>query len=155
MLTENTKCPSFTAKDEQGTEISLTSLKDKNFVLYFYPKDDTPGCTIEANDFNKLNPEFEKLNCLVIGVSKDEAKSHLKFKEKYCLNFPLIVDTEGTLCTQFDVLKEKSMFGKKYIGISRDTFLINSKGEIAKIWRNVSSNGHANEVLSTLKSLKI
>jgi peroxiredoxin Q/BCP len=155
MTSENEKCPNFKTKDEAGSEVSLASLEGKNFVLYFYPKDDTPGCTIEANDFNRLKADFEKQNCLVFGVSRDSTKSHLKFKEKYCLNFPLLMDEEGEICTKFDVLKEKSMFGKKYIGISRDTFLVDAKGNIAKVWRNVSANGHAEEVLQTLKSLKI
>jgi peroxiredoxin Q/BCP len=153
MLMENGKSPDFITKDESGNEISLTNLKGKNFVLYFYPKDDTPGCTIEANDFTKLKPQFEALNCLIFGVSKDSAKSHTAFKEKHCLSFPLLLDLNGEICTKFDVLKEKSMFGKKYIGISRDTFLIDKEGKIIKIWRNVSANGHAEEVLKTLKSL--
>ena len=152
-LKENMNCPNFEAKDENGNLISLNSLKGTNFVLYFYPKDDTPGCTIEANDFNKLKPEFEGLNCKIFGVSKDDEKSHKAFKEKYCLNFPLLLDTEGKICEMFDVIKEKSMFGKKYMGISRDTFLINTKGEIIKIWRNVSAAGHAALVLKEIKSI--
>ena len=155
MTLENTKCPNFKTTDEVGNEVSLASLQGKNFILYFYPKDDTPGCTIEANDFNRLKQDFEQANCLVFGISRDGAKSHIKFKEKYCLNFPLLLDEKGEICTSFDVLKEKSMFGKKYIGVSRDTFLVNSNGDIAKVWRNVSANGHAEEVLKTLKSLKI
>ncbi len=153
MIEEGKLCPNFASKDEVGNEISPSLLKGQNFVLYFYPKDDTPGCTIEANDFNRLKAEFAKLNCLILGISKDDAKSHIKFKEKYCLEFPLLLDENESLCKIFDVLKEKSMFGKKYIGISRDTFLINSKGEIAKIWRNVSANGHAQDVLNIVKSL--
>lgn len=152
-MKEGQLCPSFEAKEEAGNVVSTANLKGANFVLYFYPKDDTPGCTIEANEFNKLKPEFEKLNCKLFGVSKDTAKSHLAFKEKYCLEFPLLLDEEGKLCEMFDVIKEKSMFGKKYMGISRDTFLIDSTGKVVKIWRNVSANGHAMEVLNELKKI--
>lgn len=153
MLKENANCPEFEAIDENGNSISLKTLKGTNFVLYFYPKDDTPGCTIEANDFNKLKGEFEKLNCQIFGVSRDSGKSHKAFKEKYCLEFPLIVDGEEKLCKMFDVMQEKSMFGKKYMGVSRDTFLINKEGKIAFIWRNVSASGHAQDVLKKLESL--
>lgn len=145
--------PQFAVKDEEGKIVSSSALKGSNFVLYFYPKDDTPGCTIEANEFNGLKKEFEALNCKIFGVSKDSAKSHKAFKEKYCLNFPLLLDEEGELCKAFDVWKEKQMFGKKYMGISRDTFLINKDGILSFIWRNVRANSHADEVLKQLKKL--
>ena len=153
MILEGKKCPDFIAKDENDNNISLESLSGKNFVLYFYPKDDTPGCTIEANDFNRLKSNFETLNCVIIGVSKDSAKSHIKFKEKHSLNFSLITDESKDLCNIFGTLKEKSMFGKKYIGVSRDTFLINKDGIVIKVWNNVSAKGHADDVLKTVKSL--
>ena len=153
MVEVNGKCPDFESVDENENVVSLEKLKGSNFILYFYPKDDTPGCTIEANDFNKLKPEFEKLNCQIFGVSKDSHKSHKAFKEKYCLEFPLIVDSEEKLCKTFDVIKEKSMFGKKYMGISRDTFLINKEGVVVSAWRNVSAAGHAKEVFEKLKNL--
>lgn len=151
MLSIGSDCPTFNVKDESRNNISSLDLRGINFVLYFYPKDDTPGCTIEANDFNKLKLEFEKLDCKIFGVSKDGVKSHKSFKEKYCLNFPLILDEDSKLCQTFNVMKEKSMFGKKYVGISRDTFLIDRGGRINFIWRNVSANGHANDVLTKLK----
>jgi peroxiredoxin Q/BCP len=149
----NIACPPFKTKTETGEEISNESLKGSFFVIYFYPKDDTPGCTIEANEFQKLLPEFEKLNCKVFGISKDSEKSHKAFKEKYCLKFPLLMDTDGKICADFDVIKEKSMFGKKYMGISRDTFLINPEGEIVFSWQNVKADLHAQEVLDKLKVL--
>lgn len=153
MILQGDKCPNFASKDEAGKDVSLSSLLGKNIVLYFYPKDDTPGCTIEANDFNRLKAEFNKLNCTIIGVSKDSVKSHIKFKEKFSLNFPLIADESKEICNMFGVLKEKSMFGKKYIGVSRDTFLIDKDGIIVKIWNNVSAKNHAEDVLKALKSL--
>ena len=153
MIAEGKKSPNFKGKDENGGEVSLSSLAGKNFILYFYPKDDTPGCTIEANEFNKLKTEFEAHNCFVFGISKDSAKSHIAFKEKYCLNFPLITDESTEICNAFEVLREKSMFGKKYMGVSRDTFLIDKNGIIVKVWRDVSANGHADEVLKMVKSL--
>jgi thioredoxin-dependent peroxiredoxin len=153
MILKGDKCPNFIGKDENGEEISSSSLLGKNFVLYFYPKNDTPGCTIEANEFNNLLLEFEKLNCTVVGISKDSPKSHNKFKEKYCLKFPLITDESTEICNTFGVMKEKSMFGKKYLGISRDTFLVDKNGNIVKIWNNVTASGHANDVLTALKSL--
>ena len=153
MLTEGAKVPNFIASDEGGNEVSSSKLFGKNFVLYFYPKDDTPGCTVEANDFNKLKAEFEALNCFIFGISKDSAKSHIAFKDKYCLNFPLITDESTEICNMFGTLREKSMFGKKYMGVSRDTFLIDKNGIIVKVWREVSANGHADEVLKKVKSL--
>lgn len=153
MLEAGKLAPSFNTHDEAGNVVTNITLNGSNFVLYFYPKDDTPGCTIEANDFNKLKQEFEKLECKIFGVSADSAKSHNKFKEKYCLNFPLLMDENKEICKNFDVIKEKSMFGKKYMGISRDTFLIGKDGKIIKIWRNVSATGHAQNVLNELKKL--
>ena len=153
MLEVGSAVPFFEGICDDGEKVSSLSLKGGFFVLYFYPKDDTPGCTIEANDFNNFKKQFEELNCKIIGVSKDSIKSHNKFKEKYCLNFPLISDEKMEICKIFNVLKEKSMFGKKYLGISRDTFLINKEGKIAFIWQNVSAAGHALKVLEKLKSL--
>ncbi|MDB2550744.1 peroxiredoxin [Rickettsiales bacterium] len=138
---------------EDGTEIELSDLRGQNIVLYFYPKDDTPGCTIEAQDFTKYLPEFEKLKTIILGVSKDSKASHCKFIDKYNIGFNLIADEEKKLCETYDVLKEKSMFGKKYIGIQRSTFLIDANGNIAKIWRNVKVKGHAEEVINLIKTI--
>jgi thioredoxin-dependent peroxiredoxin len=146
--------PLFAAQSDEGSEISLLELKGKNVVLYFYPKDDTPGCTIEAQDFSKKIKEFEKLDCIVLGVSKDSAKDHCKFVEKYNLAFNLLVDENASICSQYDVIAEKSMFGKKYIGINRSTFLIDKMGKIAQIWTSVKVNGHVEEVLKELKKLE-
>lgn len=145
--------PEFTVEVDEGRKTSLNDLKGKYVVLYFYPKDDTPGCTIEAIDFNELLPEFQKLNTVVLGISKDDLKSHDKFKDKYDLKFTLGADTGGQTCTNYNVLAEKSMFGKKYIGINRTTFLIDPAGKIAHIWPNVSVKGHAKEVLEKVRSI--
>ena len=123
-------------------------------MLYFYPKDDTPGCTIEAQDFTKKIADFEKLNCVVLGVSRDGINSHCRFVEKYNLAFNLLADESGELCKSYEVLGEKSMFGKKYIGINRSTFLIDKLGKIAHIWRSVSVKGHVDEVLAILSELE-
>ncbi len=144
--------PSFTLQSDEG-EISLAELKGKNVVLYFYPKDDTPGCTIEAQDFTKKIKEFEKLDCVVLGVSKDNVKSHCNFINKYNLAFNLLSDSDGEVCEKYGVLKEKSMFGKKYFGIDRSTFLIDKMGRIARVWTSVKVNGHVEEVLAILAKL--
>jgi thioredoxin-dependent peroxiredoxin len=148
------KAPLFALKNEKNEEISLADLKGKNVVLYFYPKDDTPGCTIEAQDFTKKFKDFEKLNTIILGVSKDNCASHNKFIEKYKLSFSLLVDEEVELCNKYGVIKEKSMFGKKYLGIDRSTFLINKMGKISQIWRSVKVKGHVDEVLKELKSIE-
>lgn len=145
--------PAFTLPSDSGEEISLADLKGKNVVLYFYPKDDTPGCTIEAQDFTKRLKDFEALDAIVFGVSKDNIKSHCKFIEKYSLKITLLADEAQKTCKDYDVIKEKSMLGKKYMGIERSTFLINKIGKIAKIWRGVKVNGHVDEVLEALKQL--
>lgn len=145
--------PTFTLESDEG-EISLADLTGQNVVLYFYPKDDTPGCTIEAQDFTKKIKEFEKLNCVILGISKDDVKSHCKFVEKYNLAFNLLSDVDGEVCDKYGVIKEKSMFGKKYFGIDRSTFLIDKYGNIAQIWRSVKVNGHVEEVLKTLSKLE-
>ena len=145
--------PLFSLLSDES-EIALADLKGKNVVLYFYPKDDTPGCTIEAQDFTKKIAEFEKLDCVVLGISKDSVKSHCSFIEKYNLAFNLLADTTGETCSNYGVIKEKSMFGKKYMGIDRSTFLINKLGKIVKIWTSVKVNGHVEEVLEALKAIE-
>ena len=147
------KAPLFALKNSKGEEISLIDLKGKNVVLYFYPKDNTPGCSIEAQDFNNKLKEFEKLDAVILGVSKDSEKSHCNFITKFNLKFDLLVDAEAELCHQYEVIKEKSMFGKKYMGIDRSTFLIDKVGKVAKIWRGVKVKGHVDEVLKEIKAL--
>ena len=147
--------PLFALNSNENKEVKLSDLKGKNVVLYFYPKDDTPGCTIEAQDFTKKSKEFKKLDCVILGVSRDNLVSHCKFIAKYKLNFNLLVDENSDLCEQYGVLKEKSMFGKKSIGIERSTFLIDKLGKVQRIWRGVTVNGHVDEVLEELVKNKI
>lgn len=128
----------------------FADFRGQKIVLYFYPKDDTPGCTLEAQGFRDHMQDFAAKNTLVLGVSKDNEKSHQKFREKYCLPFDLIMDTQGELAEAFGVWKEKSMYGKKYMGIERSTFLIDETGRLQKEWRKVSVPGHVAAVLESL-----
>jgi peroxiredoxin Q/BCP len=154
MLKINTKAPDFTLTSTNNTDYSLKKSLGKYVMIYFYPKDDTPGCTIEANDFNKLLPEFKRLNCEVFGISKDNLKSHDKFKEKYKLKFDLLSDEELTVLKKFKVWGKKKFMGREFMGILRTTFLIDKKGKILKIWENVKVKDHAKEVLETLKEIQ-
>ena len=148
------KAPDFSMPTDGSNSISLSGLLGKFVILYFYPKDDTPGCTVEANNFNKLKSDFEKMNALIIGVSKDDLNSHKKFKDKYCLNFDLASDNNSDTCEKYGVWVEKSMFGKKYMGVERSTFLIDKQGKIAYIWPKVSVTNHAEEVMEQLRKLQ-
>ncbi|MDE3016871.1 MAG: peroxiredoxin [Pseudomonadota bacterium] len=136
-----------------GQGVTPEYLKGKHMVLYFYPKDDTPGCTIEAKDFRDHIQEFEKLNTIIVGVSKDTASSHDAFKKKYCLPFPLASDESGRICEGYGTWVEKSMYGKTYMGIERATFLIDKTGVIRNLWRKVKVDGHVKEVLDAVKGL--
>ena len=147
------KAPDFSGLIADDNKITLSDINTKYLVLYFYQKDNTPGCTVEANDFNSYKKEFDSLSVTVLGVSKDSLKSHDKFREKYDLTFDLISDPDGIICNQYGVWVEKSMFGKKYMGIKRATFLIDSSGKVINIWPSVSVKGHAAEVLSVIKAL--
>jgi peroxiredoxin Q/BCP len=153
-LEENNHAPEIELSLDDGKIVALQQFSGKNIVLYFYPKDDTPGCTTEAKDFASLTPKFTKLNTLIIGISKDNAASHKKFKDKYCIPFPLASDLDGKICEAYGVWVEKSMYGKKYMGIQRSTFIIDKKGSIKRIWRNVSVTNHAQEVLETIENLQ-
>lgn len=146
----NQKVADFTAETNDGT-ISLNDFNGKYLVLYFYPKDNTPGCTNESKDFRDQYETFKSLNAEIVGVSRDSLKSHENFINKYELPFELIADTEETLCQQFDVIKDKNMFGKIGRGIERSTFLIDPKGVLVAEWRKVKVDGHVDEVLKTLK----
>ena len=152
-LKANVKAPNFKLPSTDNTVFELSKVNKKNVILYFYPKDDTPGCTIESKDFSKLNSLIAKNNTIVLGVSKDSIKSHLKFKKKYKLKFNLLSDEKLKLIKRYGVWGKKSFLGKKYMGIIRTTFLINSKGKIHKIWSNVRVKDHAKEVLSELKKI--
>lgn len=153
MLNVNDVAPNFSLPYETGKDINLSDFKGKKVVLYFYPKDDTPGCTIEAQDFSRLAEEFAKYNTIIIGVSKDSLTCHDKFKKKYNLNLMLASDEESIVCKLYDVIGEKSMFGKKYMGILRTSFLIDENGKIIKIWQNVKVDNHAAEILKVIESL--
>ena len=152
-VTVGAKAPDFDMPADGGGEVSLKSLKGKNVVLYFYPKDDTPGCTTEACAFRDSLPDFSKVKATIIGVSRDDVKSHEKFKKKFKLPFPLASDEDGKVCAAYGVWVEKSMYGRKYMGIERSTFLIDGKGIVRAIWRKVKVDGHAEEVLEAVKEL--
>jgi peroxiredoxin Q/BCP len=144
--------PAFTLATDEG-EVSLAGLKGQKVVLYFYPKDDTSGCTVEAQDFTRLLPDFKKAGAVVIGVSKDSVKSHARFRAKYDLAHTLASDESLAMLTAYGVWIEKSMYGRKYMGISRDTFLIGADGTIAQVWRKVKVTSHAEDVLNAARAL--
>jgi peroxiredoxin Q/BCP len=151
---EGKKAPDFTAATDGGGKLKLSELRGKPVVLYFYPKDDTSGCTAEACSFRDNAAAFKKLKAQVVGVSKDSVASHDKFKKKYSLTFPLVSDADGKICAKYGTWVEKSLYGRKYMGIERATFLIDAKGVIRKIWRKVKVPGHAEDVLKALKELR-
>ena len=153
MIKENTKAPSFKLLSTSNYEYSLKDSLGKYVVIYFYPKDDTPGCSIEALDFNKLLPKFKRLNCDVFGVSKDSLKSHDKFKDKYKIKFDLLSDQDLKILKKYKVWAKKKFMGREFMGILRTTFLIDTKGKIIKIWKNVKVKDHAKEVLNKLHSV--
>ena len=154
MLNINSKAPNFNLISTNGNSYSLKDSTGMYVVLYFYPKDDTPGCTIETNDFNKLLSKFKKLNCEVYGVSKDNMKSHNKFKEKYKIKFDLLSDDEIKIVKSYKVWAKKKFMGREFMGIVRSTFLIDPMGKIVKIWDNVKVKDHAQEVFDTLKNIQ-
>ena len=143
----------FTLPATGGKDFSLAVARGKTLVLYFYPKDSTPGCTTEAQQFRDLYPEFVAADCLVAGVSRDSLRSHENFKAKQNLPFDLLADTEAALCTQFAVIKEKKLYGKLVRGIERSTFVIDAKGILRREWRGIKVPGHAQDVLDFVKSL--
>ncbi|MBL8583205.1 MAG: peroxiredoxin [Rhizobiaceae bacterium] len=147
------KAPLFELPRDGGGSINLADLHGKPVVLYFYPKDDTSGCTVEAKDFSNLKAEFAKAGATVIGMSPDSAKSHAKFKAKHDLSVDLVADEERKTLEAYGVWVEKSMYGRKYMGVERSTFLIGADGKIAKVWRKVSVPGHATAVLEAVQAL--
>jgi peroxiredoxin Q/BCP len=153
MTTLNHQAPDFTLPTDGNGNLSLSSLKGKKIVVYFYPKDDTSGCTTQACGFRDHLPDFTGIDAVVIGISKDSVKSHDKFKTKHGLNFILASDENNDTCERFGVWKEKSMYGKKYMGIERSTFLIDAAGIIRQEWRNVKVPGHVEAVLAAVKAL--
>ncbi|HEC19403.1 MAG TPA: peroxiredoxin [Gammaproteobacteria bacterium] len=147
------KVPDFEAPATGGQTIKLSDLKGKKVVLYFYPRDNTPGCTTEGQDFRDNYNKFKRAKTVVLGVSRDSIKSHENFKAKHEFPFELISDKDETLCRLFDVIKEKTLYGKKHMGIERSTFLIDEKGVLRQEWRKVKVPGHVEEVLAAAKAL--
>lgn len=150
LLKEGQIAPAFQSVDETDSSVALKDYKGKKVVLYFYPKDDTPGCTTEACAFRDGFSDIRKKGAVILGVSPDSVKSHLKFKDKHGLPFALIADEDKSICQAYGVWKEKSMYGRKYMGVERTTFLIDEKGRITKIFPKVSVTGHFEEVLENL-----
>lgn len=153
MLTIGDKAPDFTLPRDGGSTVSLSGLAPKKVVLYFYPKDDTPGCTTEALDFTRLADEFAAAGCVVVGVSKDSVKAHDRFCRKHDLGVILASDEAGDTCERYRVWGEKKMYGRTFMGITRATFLIDGTGRIARIWPSVKVDGHAGEVLDAARAL--
>ena len=153
MLNEGDPVPDVTLEGMDGKTISPKDFAGQKLVIYFYPKDDTSGCTREAQDFSALAAEFEKAGTWIIGISKDDSKRHAKFTEKYDLKVPLATDTDGSACEAFGTWVEKSMYGRKHMGIERSTFLIDRDGVVKRIWRKVKVPGHAEEVLEAAREL--
>jgi peroxiredoxin Q/BCP len=151
MLEPGKKAPDFSLKNQDDKKISLKDLIGKKVVLYFYPKDDTSGCTKEACSFSDDLPKFSKIDAVILGVSPDSVASHKKFSEKYKLKFDLLADDEKKVVEKYGVWKEKSMYGRKYMGVERTTFIIDEKGKIKKIYNKVKVDGHNKEVLEALK----
>ena len=154
MIKEKTKAPIFKLPSTNKKDYSLKDSIGKFVVIYFYPKDDTPGCTIETNDFNKLISKFKKLDCEVYGISKDNLKSHDKFRDKYKIKFDLLADEELKVLKKYKVWGKKKFMGREFMGIIRTTFLLDKNGKIIKIWNNVKVKDHAKEVLETVKNIK-
>ena len=153
MLNVGDPVPDVTLTGMDGAPLSLAAFKGNKLVLYFYPKDDTSGCTREAQDFTALAGEFEKVGTWILGVSKDDPKKHQKFTEKYELKVSLASDMDGSVCEAFGTWGEKSLYGRKYMGIERATFLIDRDGTVARVWRKVKVPGHAEDVLAEARAL--
>lgn len=154
-LEEGTKAPPFTLTADDGSQVKLADLNGSPVVLYFYPADDTPGCTREACAFRDRSSELKKLGAKVFGISPDDVASHIKFRDKFKLNFPLLADPDHQVAEKFGAWREKNMYGKKKMGIARSTFIIGADGVIKKVWRAVKVDGHDEAVLEALKQLKV
>ena len=151
-VTKGSHAPDFTLPSDEGGTVTLSDLRGKKVVLYFYPKDDTPGCTTQACDLRDAMPTFEHLDAVVLGVSPDSVASHRKFRDKYGLNYTLLADEDHRVAEAYGVWKEKNMYGRKSMGIERSTFLIDEKGMIAEAWRKVSPKGHAELLQDALRA---
>jgi len=152
-LAEGEKAPAFTLQADDGSKVKLSDLKGSPVVLYFYPADDTPGCTREACAFRDRSAELNKLGAKIFGISPDDVASHVKFRDKFKLNFPLLADPDHAVAEKFGAWREKNMYGKKRMGIVRSTFLIDTDGVIQKVWRSVKVDGHDQAVLAALQQL--
>lgn len=152
-IEEGDKLPALTLEGADGATIALQDKAGRAFVLYFYPRDDTAGCTREAQDFRDLHPAFRRLGCTILGVSRDSAASHARFREKQALPFALVADTDERWCEAFGVLGEKTLYGRRFIGVIRSTFLVDASGTLAAEWRGVKVPGHAAEVLERVQAL--
>ncbi|MCU0906426.1 MAG: peroxiredoxin [Rhodobacteraceae bacterium] len=153
MIDAGDAAPDFTLPRDGGGEVTLSALRPKAVVLYFYPKDDTSGCTVEAKDFTAAAADFAAAGAVVVGISKDSVKSHDKFRDKHGLDLILASDEASDVCERYGVWAEKSMYGKKYMGIERSTFLIDGTGKVARAWHKVKVPGHVDEVLAAAKAL--
>jgi thioredoxin-dependent peroxiredoxin len=152
-IEEGTKAPAFTLTSDDGSKVKLSDLAGSPVVLYFYPKDDTPGCTIEAKAFRAKSKQLAKHGAVVLGVSPDDQASHAAFKAKYDLDFPLLVDADHKVAEKYGAWREKNMYGKKSMGIQRSTFLIGAEGKVKKVWKRVKVEGHDEKVLEALAAL--
>lgn len=153
MVKLNSAIPAFSVEATSGQQLTNENLKGHNTVIYFYPKDNTPGCTTEGQDFRDAIEAFKEVNTVIYGVSKDSLRTHENFKSKQCFPFELITDPDEIFCKLFDVIKLKKLYGKEYLGIERSTFLINAEGVLVKEWRGVKVKGHVAEVLTAAQSL--
>ena len=153
MISVGTQAPDFTLPRDGGANLTLSALRPGKVVLYFYPKDDTPGCTLEAQDFTQRLADFTAADCTVIGVSKDSVTAHDKFCTKYGLTITLVSDEAGHTCEDYGVWLEKSMYGKAYMGVERTTVLIDGAGLVAQVWNKVAVKGHADDVLAAVRAL--
>jgi len=154
MIEEGKKAPAITLNDQDGKKVSLNDFKGKNIILYFYPKDNTSGCTLEACNFRDDFPKLGNMKAIILGVSPDSVESHKKFAEKYNLPFRLLSDEKKSVLKEYGVWKEKSMYGRKYMGVERSTFVIDETGKIRKIFRKVKVADHNKEIMEVLKELK-
>jgi len=148
------KAPAFTLVSDSGKKVKLSDFSGQPVVLYFYPKDDTPGCTTEACAFRDTYSELQQAGAVLLGVSADDVASHVKFRDKYQLNFPLLADTDHAMAEKYGAWREKNMYGKKSMGIQRSTYLIDAAGKIAQVWKRVQVDGHAQQVLDALQELQ-
>jgi peroxiredoxin Q/BCP len=154
MIEEGKAAPAFTLTSDAGDKVALSDFKGKYLVVYFYPKDNTPGCTIEAQDFNKARAQLQKLGATVVGVSKDSLESHCKFRDKYALKFPLLSDPEGKTIEKYGAWGEKVLYGKKSLGIIRSTVIVGPDGKVKKVFPKVKVNGHVDAVIDAIKALR-